>query len=189
MYIENISKIGTLGNDVNDVTCSILAVKSLGASFDIVPFQAFELAEKSLIAEEFDAMVVPGAYPQISKFIMNSLLIVFGVYTFIIPPLVLASKSCTLKNDYSTLYNHPATNPLSADVNTKWNFQVNVASNTVACLEAIKDPYDCCVITNAACARRYGLYIHQTLREGINMPFIVFIKNRNQWNEKGEGWQ
>jgi len=171
---EKIRSVGTLGADAEDVTCSVLAVKSLDGSFDLVAFSEFELAAQALLDGKIDAMVVPGAYPGIAKFIMHEGLQVAWVYTFIIPSLVFVSKHPTMKNEYRTLYNHPATNALLGDVHTRWNAHQNVSSNTVACLEVLANGSDSCAVTNAVCAQKYGLHIHKVLREGINMPFTVF---------------
>ena len=51
--------IGTLGRDSNDVTCSILAAKSLNGEFTIAGFSEFELAAEALMAENINAMIVP----------------------------------------------------------------------------------------------------------------------------------
>jgi len=177
MYTKNITRIGTLGNSESDPTCSILAVKSLNGPFTIVPFEEFERIVDPLLAEDIDAMVVPGAYPYISKFIMNDRLVVSNVFTFVIPSLVFGSKYQMPKDEYEILYNHPATNPLLGDINAKWGEQVNVNSNSVACLKVLENSHECCAITNSACAQQYGLYVHKVLRAGINMPFVVFIKN------------
>jgi len=134
---QRINKVGTLGNDVSDPTCSILAVKSLNEPFTIVPFEEFELIVDPLLAEDVDAMVVPGAYPHIAKFIMNDLLVVSNVFTFVIPSLVFGSKEPAAKMEYETLYNHPATNALTNEINAKWGNQVNVSSNSVACLNGL----------------------------------------------------
>ena len=92
MKSKNISTIGTLGKDTNDVTCSILAAKSLGSTFKLFAFNEFELAAQSLIENNIDAMIIPGAYPNISKFIMDDHFIVMDVFTYIIPSLVFASN-------------------------------------------------------------------------------------------------
>lgn len=179
MTLNGVSVIGTLGNDSNDVTCSILAAKSLGNKFRISAFSEFELAAESLIANDIDAMLVPGAYPTISNFIMNEQFKVMDVFTYTIPPLVFASKCMEIKTEYDILYNHPATNTLIKDINsTSWNEQQNVSSNTVACQKVLESPNICCAITNAACANKYGLLIHQVIRPGINMPFVLFTKIR-----------
>ena len=54
--------VGTLGKDSNDVTCSVLAARSLDGDFTIAGFSEFELAAESLLNDNIDAMVVPGAY-------------------------------------------------------------------------------------------------------------------------------
>ena len=177
MSTKSITRIGTLGNDVNDPTCSILAVKSLNKPYTIVPFEEFELIVDPLLTKDVDAMVVPGAYPHISKFIMNRLLAVSNVFTFVIPSLVFSSKETVARDEYEILYNHPATNPLTDDINAKWGEQINVNSNSVACLRVLENSHKCCAITNSACAQQYGLYVHKVLRAGINMPFVVFVKN------------
>ena len=182
MTPSNISTIGTLGNNPNDVTCSILAAKSLGNIFKIAAYNEFELAAESLIGENIDAMLVPGAYPNISKFIMNEQIAVMDVFTYIIPPLVFASKKAQPNPQYDILYNHPATNPLLGDIcKAKWTKQENVSSNTVACLKVLDSKQICCAITNAACAEKYGLLIHQVIRDKINMPFVIFIKKHRSF--------
>lgn len=180
MKMNSISTIGTLGNDPDDVTCSVLAAKSLGSIFTIAAFSEFEFAADSLMGNNIDAMIVPGAYPQISKFIMNEHFIVTDVFTYTIPSLVFASRNAICADKYDTLYNHPATNHLLHDIcNTKWNKQENVSSNTIACLKVLENEYTSCAITNAACAEKYGLSIHQVIRTGINMPFVIFTKKED----------
>ncbi len=177
MKTENISNIGTLGNNSNDVTCSILAAKSLGASFEVTAFSEFELAAESLVNNEIDAMLVPGAYPSISKFIMNRELTVIDTFMYVIPSLVFASYYKAKQSEYDILYNHPATNPLLNDIcDAEWDAQENVSSNTAACLKVLENKHTSCAITNSACAERYGLVVHQVIRKGINMPFVIFIK-------------
>lgn len=177
MNVNSITTIGTLGKDSNDVTCSILATKSLGDTFKIIGFNEFELAAKSLSKNGIDAMIVPGAYPRIAKFIMNEQFSVIDVFTYTIPPLVFASQNTVCKSTYEILYNHPATNPLLNDIdNVKWNEQKNVSSNTIACLKVLESGHISCAITNAACAEKYGLSVHKVIRADINMPFIIFTK-------------
>lgn len=176
MINENLI-IGTLGNNPDDVTCSILAVKSLEGSFSIVAFSKFEDAAESLMYKKIDAMVVPGAYPHISRFIMNGQFVVADVFTYIIPPLVFASKCEIFNCKYNVLYNHPATNPLIGEIYTvKWYKQENVDSNSIACLKVLESGENCCAITNASCAEKYGLIVHQIIRSAINMPFVIFKK-------------
>lgn len=177
MRLKDTYKIGTLGKDSQDVTCSILATKSLGNTFKISAFGEFEFAAESLLDNKIDAMVVPGAYPKIGKFIMDERLVVKDVFTYVIPELVFASKYSMCKGQYDILYNHPATNPLLADIRyANWNTQENVSSNTVACLNVLNSEKSACAITNSACAKKYGLFMHQIIRNGINMPFVIFSK-------------
>lgn len=177
MTIDDAYKIGTLGKDAEDVTCSILATKSLGNRISIVAFGEFEFAAKSLLDNNIDAMVVPGAYPKIGKFIMDERLIVKDVFTYVIPELVFASEYEICEEQYDILYNHPATDPLLSDIHyAKWNIQENVSSNTIACLSVLKSAKKACAVTNSACADKYGLYVHQIIRKGINMPFVIFSK-------------
>lgn len=177
MKLADIYKIGTLGKDAQDVTCSILAAKSLGNTFTIAAFGEFELAAESLLDNKIDAMVVPGAYPKIGKFIMNKQLVVKDVFTYVIPELVFASEYAIREDQYDILYNHPATNPLLPDIHyAKWNTQENVNSNTIACINVLSSEKSACAITNSACAEKYGLFVHQVIRKGINMPFVIFGK-------------
>lgn len=110
---------------------------------------------------------------------MNEHFLVMDVFTYTIPPLVFASNDVTCKRNYDILYNHPATNPLLNDISlSKWDEQENVSSNTIACLKVLENKHTSCAITNAACAEKYGLSIHKVIRNGINMPFVIFTKKR-----------
>jgi prephenate dehydratase len=108
---------------------------------------------------------------------MNEHLFVNTQFMFIIPSLVLASKSETVMGDYDVIINHAATNDLLKEIrNTTWREHKNVNSNTQACIEASESDLTSCVITNSACAEKYGLHINKVLRAGINMPFVMFSK-------------
>ena len=178
MFTENATRIGTLGNHVDDATCSIMAAKSINEPVIIVPFKEFELIVDPLINGCVDAMLVPGADPFITKFIMNDRLYVQNVFTYIIPSLVFASKHPESKSEYETLFNHPATNVLIGDLDIKWLNQINVSSNSEACLNVLQNVDECSAITNSASAQQHGLYIHKVLRDSINMPFVIFVKNK-----------
>lgn len=186
MKLQETPIIGTLGNNPDDVTCSILAAKSLMGQYTVAAFKEFESAAASLAADDINAMLVPGAYPGISKFIMNKQFVVKDMFMYLIPPLVFVSGNAAIKDKYDILYNHKATNPLLDDIrDTEWTGQMNVSSNTEACLKVLKSEHNCCAITNAVCADKYGLFVHQMLRDRINMPFIIFIRKRGSVREGG----
>lgn len=179
MIARDITKIGTLGNTINEPNCTTLAIKgNFGESAGLVSFSTFEQAAEALIDEEIDAMAVPYAYPNGYKLIMNKSLLVSDIFTFIIPSLVFGSKEPNAKAEYKILFNHAATDPLVNEINAEWGNQVHVNSNSAACLNVLENTDSCCAITNSACAQQYGLYSHQILRAAIKMPFVVFIKNR-----------
>lgn len=166
--------IATLGKNSEDVTCSILAAKSIGKHVIVNAFDRFETAaETMLVNDSLDAFLVPGAYPKVNSFIMDKRLEVVMTFIFPIPPLVFAAME--EHKMYSIMYNHPATNALLNEVIADWGSHFNVDSNSDACLEVLKDPKTC-AITNAECAKKYGLKIIQILRQEIKMPFLLFQK-------------
>ena len=177
MTTNEISTLATLGNSDDDTTCSMLAAKSLHANISIKPYSEFELAIEALQAGHVDSVLVPVAYPHVGKFIMDDNLVVISTFMYNIPALVFASECKSQQEKYYTLFNHPATNPLMKDIlYSKWETHSNVSSNTIACLKVLDEKYACCAITNAVCAQKYGLHIHQVLRNSISMPFVIFAK-------------
>ena len=169
------SKLGTLGKDKDDVTCSILAAKSMLSVEEIVAYEQFEIASEALITKEIDAMLVPCAYPMIGSFIMHRMLCVAGTYLYQIPPLVFASAQSDVARHYDVLYNHIATDHLLSETGVDWSRHQHVSSNTYACTELLKSSGRSCAITNEVCASRYGLHINKVLREAIMMPFLIFV--------------
>ena len=179
MEVGSIANIGTLGSHQNDVTCSMLAARSIAKTRNIMlhPYDRYEPAVDSVISGLLDAALVPAAYPGINKFIMDDRTEISDVILYRIPPLVFVSKYITAEARYHKLFNHPATNPLVDHITcSTWDAQENVTSNSVACERALDVSGVYCAITNKVCAEKYHLHIHEVIRKPINMPFILFTK-------------
>ena len=171
-------EVGTL-NDMNNLTCSYqAALKKIKNSSKIVSYATFEDAASDVKQETLESFLVPVAYPDVGKFIMDSELKVVLTFEFKIPPLVLAGAQKIRLNYINNLYYHPATKHLIPELNLEIKSIQETASNAESA-ELAKIIENSSAITNQLCADFYMLNIHMVLRSGINMPFLVFNKQKH----------
>lgn len=173
--------IGTLGNKDGFLTCSMDVARKWRRYKSIKPYPEFEEAISDLKQGVISYVLVPGAYPKISNFIMDESIEVSETFTQKIPDLVLVSltsnNNAASRKDINNLYFHPATTHLTEKVEECFavHKKVNVSSNIESCLSLMNDSSENnCAITNSICANHYGLYVFSTLREGLEMPWVVF---------------
>lgn len=175
--------LGTLGNELSQLTCSMYIAKELNTDDELKGFSSFERAIESLKKNTIQKVLIPGAYPDINKFIMDNDLEVYKSFVEKIPSLVFASKSKKAK-ECSELFLHRATKNLVADIPSVSSVAklTYVDSNEEACKKLIKNNQEqsfIACITNSLCAEYFNLKIHATLREGISMPWIIFKTKEN----------
>jgi hypothetical protein len=167
-----IGPLGTLG-DSTGLTCSMDAARRHYGPIQIVPFERFELAAEATKASLLESFLVPAAYPKTNLFIMDPELEVAETFCARIPPLVVVGQD-RLREAVS-VFHHPATTPLLAEVGMAYQRAIPVDSNIEAC-KAAHQSSDSIAITNALCADYYNMPVFKVLRLGIKMPWIRFTK-------------
>jgi len=163
--------IGTLG-DVTGLTCSMDAVRRWGKAGVIRPFESFEQAAESTKRGEISAFVVPCAYPALHTFIMDAELTTAEMFIRRIPALVLVGKT-PVPAKVNTVFHHPATEPLLAEIGVSFERNQPVGSNVKACEAALSTP-DSLAITNMITAEHFNVQPIKILRPGIEMPWLCF---------------
>lgn len=169
--------LGTLGSTDGFLTCSMHIAKEWDNADEIKPYPYFEDAAADLRAGIINCLLVLGAYPKISDFIMDLELEVAETFIRKIPPLVLCGTKDILPESIETVFHHPATTHLLSEIDTSFMDNKVVSSNPEACRMVLEKPDNSICITNGLCPEYYGLKTYKVLRDGIKMPWICFIKN------------
>lgn len=177
LAVEKIQWLATLGDDLIGLTCSMDAARRWGVAEKIEPFTSFESASQAVKDGRVDAFLVPRAYPRVNSFIMDAELSATNAFLMEIPPLVVGVAPDICLDNAECIYHHPATTALLSDLKMPWTEAVHASSNVEACRKLLEDSESSACVTNALCARYFGLEIVQVLREGISMPWICFRKN------------
>jgi hypothetical protein len=167
-----IGPLGTLG-DSTGLTCSMDAARRHYGPIQIVPFDRFELAAEATKRSVIESFLVPAAYPNTNRFIMDPELEVAEIFCARIPPLVVVGHS-KLREAVS-VFHHPATAPLLTEVGIAYREAIPVTSNIEAC-KAARESLNSIAITNALCSDHYEMLVLKVLRLGIKMPWIRFAR-------------
>lgn len=138
--------------------------------FGIVPSGSFEEAIALVKADMAQAALVPGAYPGIGKFFMDSELRLVRSFAAEIPALVLAAKPKG-RPPFRQVFAHPATKPYWSLLNAP---VVEAGSNDNAA--AAVDSKRVACITNAAAAKAAGLKILREFRAASPMSWNLFVR-------------
>lgn len=173
---ESIQRLGTLGDDPIGLTCSMDVARRWGGAQTIEPFSSFEKASHAVKQGHVDAFLVPGAYPRLNAFIMDSALTASETFVMEIPSLVLCVAANAVVKDVQCIFHHPATTALLPEVEILWKEAVHVSSNVEACRSLLDIPENSACVTNFLCANHFNLKVIQTLRQSISMPWICFKK-------------
>ncbi|MFC9711286.1 hypothetical protein ACFTRD_24410 [Paenibacillus sp. NPDC056933] len=179
---EKYAVLGTLGDDEGFLTCSMHIAKKLGNSERIKPYPEFEAAAEDLKSGVISCLLVPGAYPKLNSFIMDSELVVSESFVEKIPALVLSGFDAVCPEQIDIIYHHPATTYLLSELDTIYRESRTVSSNPEACRKVMHNKEKSIALTNQLCAEHYGLVTYKVLREGINMPWVCFTKNTQRVN-------
>ena len=170
------SKIGTLCDESNGLTCSFDTAKKWGQAKQILPYSTFEEAAEDVKYGNIYAFLVPGAYPKVGSFIMDAKLVVKDVFIKTIPSLVLVGTDKIPPSNTVVLFHHPATTPLLSEVEIPFKEEQPVTSNSKACTALLDSASEALAITNELCASFYKLNVYKILRAGLLMPFICFVR-------------
>jgi prephenate dehydratase len=170
------NRLGTLGDASGPFTCSMHVAHAWGQAATVEPYNSFENAGLAVKSGDVDAMLVPGAYPNLNELIMDAGLEVSEVFVMRIPPLVLAAKSGEVVCHVERLFHHPATASLLPETDIQALEPVEVTSNVKACEALLWCDVSAACITNALCARHFRLTTIKTLRAGVQMPWICFCR-------------
>jgi len=160
-------KVASLAQNQSSTTCSAIVVRRLG--FLLVPANSFEEAVDLCKNGSADAVLIPGAYPDIRHFYMDPALHLSELYREDIPALVYASKQDG-ELPYDVVHCHPATSPFW------WQLAgtvVEATSNDTAA-DAVCGAHDAC-ITNEAAAARAGLKVLRVFRKASPMAWNLFV--------------
>lgn len=180
---ESIQRLGTLGDDPIGLTCSMDVARRWGCARTIEPFSSFEKASHAVKQGHVDAFLVPGAYPSLNAFIMDSALMASDTFVMAIPSLVLCVAANATVQNVQYIFHHPATTALLPEVEILWKEAVHASSNVEACRNLLDSPENSACVTNLLCANHFNLKIIQTLRQGISMPWICFKKLSAEKNQ------
>ncbi|WP_339273512.1 hypothetical protein MKY59_20700 [Paenibacillus sp. FSL W8-0426] len=174
--------LGTLGDDEGFLTCSMHIAKKMDNSDLIKPYPEFEAAADDLKSGEISCLLVPGAYPKLNSFIMDSDLVVSESFVEKIPALVLSGFQVVCPEQIDIIYHHPATTYLLTELDIIYRENCTVSSNPEACRKVMLNTERSLALTNQLCADHYGLVTYKVLREGIQMPWVCFTKNTQRVN-------
>lgn len=160
--------VATLAESPTATTCSALVARRF--RLGIVPSGSFEEAIALVKADKAQAALVPGAYPGIGKFFMDTELRLIRSFAAEIPALVLAAKPKG-RPPFRQVFAHPATKPYWALLNAP---VVEAGSNDMAA--AAVDSKRVACITNAAAAKHAGLKILREFRPASPMSWNLFAR-------------
>lgn len=175
---KKLNSVATLGTST-ELTCSEYVAKRAMDVKEIVSCPSFEIATDYVKSGQADIALVPCAYPEIRKIIMDPELIVQNTFIHEIPPLVLAGKLHDIPSSTSAIYHHPATLRLLDEVCIPFKQTVPVTSNAESCKRVVNGDQDSLAITNTLCANFFKLTIYKVIRKSLKMPWVCFKKLTN----------
>jgi hypothetical protein len=173
---EATDSIGTLSDSFGGLTCSMVVARGRYGSARIVGCESFEDSSLRVLKGDLSFFLVPAAYPKLREFIMHPIL--YPVESFIAPivPLVVAIPKGAPRGQVGTIFLHPATEPLLADVKLEYDSYRFSASNPAACVDALSSD-SCATLTNMPAARHFDMDVIQEVRHAVDMPWILFGGN------------
>jgi len=173
---RKIKRLATLCDDPIGLTCSMNAAQRWGGAEELISAASFEDAANAVINGRADAFLVAGAYPKLNAFIMDSKLIATDVFILKIPSLQMACQAKDAGEIFENMYHHVAVSPLIEESRVRWQNAINSPSNSEACRMMIADARPSACVTNALCSDHFQLKVLETLRVGIEMPWVCFEK-------------
>lgn len=171
--------LGTLGDQDRAVTCSLDAATRWARSRIIVPYPSFESAAQDVKQGRLSAVLVPAAYPNLHRFIMDANLEADEVFLSRISSLLLVGREASKPKNIEIIFHHPATESLLGEVEIPFVTSQHAASNSQACVDLLAEPAPAAAITNQLCCDAFQLFAYKVLRPGILMPFISFVRRES----------
>jgi prephenate dehydratase len=170
--------VATLGDKKNILTCSLyIAHKKYDSQIEKIPFLSFEEAINALKKGKVDTCIVPSAYPKIANFITDLQLDIREIFLENIPNLVLVGTTKIKPKNIKRLFLHPATESIMPTFLQDSSIEkIFVSSNSEACRKLKANPNNSIAITNELASNHYQLYLYDTLRTKMKMPFIAFSR-------------
>jgi hypothetical protein len=166
--------LGTLGDENGFLTCSMHVARKIDKANLIKPYPHFEDGSADLKSGHISCLLVPGAYPKIGSFIMDSQLVVAETFVERIPSLVLCGVPPECPREVNSIIHHPATTYLLRETEVAHQNCILASSNPEACRMLLRESRSAVAITNQPSAEFYDLAIYKVLREGIRMPWVCF---------------
>lgn len=175
---KRIKTVATLG-EPDELSCSQYVAAKAKIGRRIISCSSFEMATDYVKKDKADFALVPGAYPEIRRIIMDPDLVAFNCFIFEIPSLVLAGKAGSPPKIIKVLFHHPATVRLLDELPLTFGSAVHVDSNAESCRRVLEEPDTSLAITNELCSEYFGLNTYKILRQGLKMPWVCFEKKKN----------
>jgi hypothetical protein len=158
--------IATLGDSQRSITCSQTVAKESYPTFARVGARTFEEAASMVKDGHVELFLVPGAYPDIAKFLMDEDLVLEKAFKTKIPALVFGNVANKATAPLDIIYHHPAVGSLLPKVpgyNAKIRF-VASRSNEAA-YESMMD-----------CGERAGCVSNQIVFDYFNRPSLCTLR-------------
>jgi hypothetical protein len=168
--------LGTLGDEGQAITCSLDTATRWARSRTIVPYPSFETAAQDVRQGLLSVVLVPAAYPELHRLIMDASLRAEEVFLSKLPPLIVAGRDARPPAKAAVLFHHPATQVLLREVEINFERSQFSSSNAQACVDVLSSEAPAIAITNQLCADFHRLSRYRVLRKSIIMPFICFTR-------------
>ena len=168
--------IATLGDADTGITCSQLVAREKFPNRTRVGASTFEEAACMVKSGTAKFLLVPGAYPEIRKFLMDEGLALLKVFRKPIPELVYGNVVNDVSAPMEVVYHHAAVNSLLPDVpghGTGTRF-VAARSNEEAYSAMLRHGERAGCVSNKAVFEHYGRPALITLRTQRDMSWHVF---------------
>ncbi|GAB2892410.1 hypothetical protein [Streptomyces mayteni] len=168
--------VATLADEPDGLTCSVAAGVEYfsGLAENLTGYPSFELAAASVRLRENDALLVPGAYPEVRGFFFDPELAAVDVFLTTLPDMVLVASDGGRAESYGRLCHQPATLRLLDRIDKSFDEVLPASSNTTAVRDILQGHPDTLAVTNRIVADHHGLDVVQVLARGTSMAFIVF---------------
>jgi hypothetical protein len=185
--IQDLKHIGTLaalGETLEDRTCTMIIAEALqehlkqsdvNQKMVIVPAASFEIAEQMAVDGDVEGVLIPAAYINFHKMILEARLKTIWSFDGQIPALVVSNPHRI--DNPKKIYSHPTPASYYGEQSQRYTHQpglVKVNSNAVAYKKCLGNKWSVCY-TNSSCCPPNS--ITQVLKESVYVNFQVRLPN------------